>query len=101
METTFNLTLVVDQDEHEQKLAADAARELKIAEAGQKLLARIRQSSKYFGQTVEGQLFPVYITSSGAMMHGVVGGPGGQYRLRDVDIFVVFNEKPVQITFEK
>lgn len=68
---------------------------------GQKLLARIRPSSKYFGQGGEGQLFPVVVAHKGE--YGVIGGPGGQYRQRDVDLFAVFTDdlEPIQITFDK
>lgn len=68
---------------------------------GQRLLARIRASSKYHGQSDEGELFPVIVASKSE--YGVIGGPGGQYRLRDVDLFVVFTDDvdPIQITFEK
>lgn len=69
--------------------------------AGQRLLARIRPSSKYFGQSGDANaLFPIAITST--REYGVTGGPGGQYRMKDVDLFVVFetNPDPIQITFE-
>lgn len=68
---------------------------------GQKLLARIRPSSKYYGQGDEGLLFPVAIASPEE--YGVVGGSGGQYRLNDVDLFAVFAEdaEPIQITFAR
>lgn len=84
--------------------AEHAVFEAKCANAmytGQKLMARIRKSSKYFGQGDEAVLFPVAITSP--KEYGVVGGPGGQYRLSDVDLFVVFDENadPIQITFER
>lgn len=71
-----------------------------LAKTGQKLLARIRPTSKYFGQGGEGQLFPVVVASTGE--YGIIGGPGGQYRLSDVDLFVVFDDgaAPIQITFE-
>lgn len=68
--------------------------------AGQKLLARIRPSSKYFGQGDEGRLFSVAITAPEE--YCVKGGPGGRYRLSDVDLFAVFDsEDPTQITFER
>jgi hypothetical protein len=83
--------------------AAHAAFEAKCEASlvtGQKLFARIRESSKYFGQSDAGQLFPVVVTSQ--KEYTVVGGPGGQYRLKDVDLFVSFEEgaAPIQITFE-
>jgi hypothetical protein len=89
--------------------AEEDARQLKIQQlqaTGQKLFARIRPSSKYYGQGGEvwgdGEdfLFPVVITSSPE--YRVSGGPGGQYRLKDVDLFAEFTSgvPPVQITFE-
>lgn len=53
----------------------------------QNLFARIRKSSKYFGQTPPGELFEVCIVGGGEYL--VQGGPGGQYRLADVDLFVL------------
>lgn len=72
-----------------------------LMSTGQKLLARIRPSSQYFGQGNEGQLFPVVVASRHE--YGVIGGPGGQYRLHDVDLFAVFSDdvEPIQITFEQ
>ena len=69
--------------------------------SGQRLLARIRPTSKYFGQGDEGALFPIAVAS--ADEYCIVGGSGGKYRLRDVDLFAVFSDDvaPIQITFEK
>lgn len=91
----------VDLDVARAQHAAIEARCEVLMGTGQKLLARIRPTSKYFGQGVEGQLFPVVVAHKGE--YGVVGGPGGQYRLRDVDLFAVFSDdvEPIQITFEK
>ena len=71
-----------------------------LAVAGQRLFAKIRPSSKYFGQGVEGELFPVAITPDGE--YPVHGGSGGQYRLLDVDLFVNFDDatQPIQINFK-
>lgn len=71
-----------------------------LAAAGQRLFAKIRPGSKYFEQGVKGELFPVAITPDGE--YPVHGGPGGQYRLLDVDLFVNFDEatQPIQITFQ-
>ena len=64
------------------------------------MMARVSPSSKYHGQREEGALFAVCIGPSGD--YSVFGGPGGQYRLSDVDLFAVFDENrpPTQITFE-
>lgn len=90
---------VIDVEVARTEHAAFEAKCANTMVTGQKLLARIRPSSKYYDQGDEGLLFPVAITSP--KEYGVVGGPGGQYRLSDVDLFVVFDENsdPIQITF--
>jgi hypothetical protein len=55
--------------------------------AGQQLYAQIKRSSKYYGQTDAGAIFPVHILI-GAGDYVVQGWPGGQYRLCDVHILV-------------
>lgn len=67
-------------------------RELEVAKAPAKsvtgrsngigLYAEIKKSSKYYGQTAPGELFAVRSLEKGE--YAVQGGPGGQYRLRDV-----------------
>lgn len=90
----------VDHEAAKARIAAIEAKCDTLRVTGQKLMARIRPSSKYFGQGKEGQLFHVVVTSKHD--YGVIGGPGGQYRLCDVDLFVVFSEdaEPIQITSE-
>ncbi len=90
-----------DMDVARAKMAAHQAKCQELLGTGQKLLARIRPSSKYYGQGNEDALFPVVVTYP--TDYGIVGGPGGQYRHCDVDLFVVFMEdaEPIQITFEK
>lgn len=56
---------------------------------GQQIFAKIKKSSKYFGQGEPGALFPVYIDPTTKWEYCVVGGPGGQYRLADVNFYVV------------
>lgn len=89
----------IDVDKMREEFAAIEARQAVLTNEGQKLLARIRPTSKYYGQGVEGTLFSVCIGPAGE--YSVLGGPGGQYRLSDVDLFAVFDEKkpPTQITF--
>ena len=91
----------IDEDVARASHAAFEAKCHVVRAKGQRLLARIRPSSKYFGQGDEGSLFPVAVAS--ADEYAVVGGPGGKYRLRDVDLFAVFSDDvaPIQITFEK
>lgn len=61
------------------------------AAPGQQLFARLKKSSKYYHQTKPGELFPVLVVpKSGYDAEYVVqGGVGGQYRLADVNLFVV------------
>lgn len=89
----------VDQAQLRKDFASLEAKRAVLTERGQKLLARIRPSSKYYGQGQEDALFAVCIGPSGE--YNVLGGPGGQYRLSDVDLFAVFDEgkAPTQITF--
>ena len=90
---------VVDVEQMRREFAAIEARQAVLTQDGQQLLARIRPTSKYYGQGDEGTLFPVCIGPAGE--YCVLGGPGGQYRLSDVDLFAAFDEKkpPTQITF--
>lgn len=58
----------------------------------QQLYARIKKTSKYYGQNgLEKQNipFPVEVGGRDAFaQHIVVGGPGGSYRLADVRFYV-------------
>lgn len=88
----------IDMGAARAQMAAFDARCAELRGTGQKLLARIRKASKYYGQGNEGELFPVVVASKDD--YGVIGGPGGQYRLADVDLFVVFadGDDPIQLT---
>lgn len=98
-ELTQSPLRVVDVEQMRREFAAIEARQAVLTQDGQQLLARIRPTSKYYGQGDEGTLFPVCIGPTGE--YCVLGGPGGQYRLSDVDLFAVFDDKkpPTQITF--
>ena len=53
------------------------------------LYAKIKRTSKYYGQTSPGELFPVVIDADEAKWeYIVIGGPGGRYRLSDVNLFI-------------
>lgn len=93
----------IDVEEMRGRFAAIESRQADLNTSGQRLLARVRPTSKYSGQggsRQEGALFPVCVGPAG--QYYVAGGPGGQYRLQDVDLFAVFEDSapPVQITFE-
>lgn len=91
---------VIDVDQLRKNFEAIEARRADLTLTGQRLLARIRPTSKYHGQGGENELFPVCIGPGSDYV--VLGGPGGQYRLKDVDLFAVFYEgqSPTQITFD-
>ena len=44
----------------------------------QKLYARIKKSSKYYGQGTKGDLFEVFFVAD-PCGYNVIGGPGGRY----------------------
>ena len=91
--------LVFDMNNTEQRaevnrLKAEKAQKIK---QGQQLYARIKKSSKYFGQTAPGELFGVFVDPAyGA--YCVQGGHGGQYRLEDVHLCVVVDGKTLAIS---
>lgn len=64
----------------------------------QQLFARIKRSSKYYGQTERGALFEVYIRPGDPAQYLVQGGPGGQYRLADVNLFILADGQHVKIS---
>jgi hypothetical protein len=57
---------------------------------GQQLYAKIKRTSKYFRQTKPGEAFPVHVCY-GFDKHdyNVQGGPGSQYRMSDVNLYVI------------
>lgn len=74
--------------------AYETERAEKVKE-GQQLWARIKRTSKYYGQGTKGELFKVRVTTLVFDDYMVLGGPGGQYRLRDVNLYVV--EKGIEV----
>lgn len=58
------------------------------------LYAEIKKSSKYYGQTKPGALFPVWISCGDE--YAVQGGPGGQYRIKDVWLWVLDSERKLK-----
>ena len=63
--------------------------------APQQIYASIRPDSKYFHQTPAGERFKVYILDPDIDGFCIVGGPGGKYRLCDVNLYVLDDGKPV------
>lgn len=73
------------------QIEAEAQERQKVEriERGQHLYAKIKRASKYYGQTPAGALFKVFIDARNTGDEYVVkGGPGGQYRLVDVNLIV-------------
>jgi hypothetical protein len=69
----------------------------------EKLFARIRKSSKYYGQNAiakrQGNYpFPVKMRKRIPDEYVLVGGPGYEYRLSDVDLFALRNDELVCIS---
>lgn len=63
--------------------------------SGQQLYARIKKTSDYAHQT--DKLFPVRVGEPPYDDYAVHGGPGGVYRLRDVDFYVIENGKQYRL----
>lgn len=73
-----------------------------LVQRGQQLYAKIKRSSKYFSQNESakqnGYGFPFKVAIIPAYgEYCVQGGPGGQYALRDVNLFVVEDGKELRI----
>jgi len=71
---------------------------------GQQLYAKIKKNSKYYHQNAwcinepERWGWPFAVTIEPACIdYTVQGGPGGQYRLSDVNLFVVEDGKELRI----
>lgn len=98
MSTTLH-NRVIDEEVARAENNAFEAKCAAMKSRGQQLLAMIRRNSKYFSQTPAGVFFPVVVTPGNG--YCVQGGPGGQYRLSDVFLFVIFDAsaEPIQITF--
>ena len=74
---------------------------------GQQLYAKIKRSSKYCYQNDRaiadpkrwgGFPFPVFVEAGDPMGYIVQGGPGGQYRLSDVRLYVIENGRELKIS---
>ncbi|AXQ50171.1 hypothetical protein DZC31_26600 [Stenotrophomonas rhizophila] len=63
--------------------------------AGQQLFAKIKKSSDYAHQT--DQLFPVRVGTPPYGDYAVHGGPGGVYRLSDVEFYIIEDGKQYRL----
>ena len=90
---------IVDMGTNDYRAKADAyaTEKSERIQRGQQLFARIKRTSKYYGQGDKGALFPVMVCAD-CGDYAVQGGPGGQYRLRDVSLFVVSAGREVRIS---
>jgi len=71
-------------------LAAYEQKREAMLNKGQQLYATIKRSSKYAGQAGEEEMFPVRVMPTQLCGEwNVKGGPGGQYRLEDLSLFIV------------
>lgn len=64
----------------------------------QQIYAQIKRTSKYYGQTEPRALFAVHIAPQGHWEYIVRGGPGGGYRLSDVNLYVVEDGHEIRIS---
>ena len=80
------------------KVAAYEEEKAERVNSGQQLFAKIKRTSKYYGQTERGASFPVFVEAGYADGYVVQGGPGGQYRLRDVNLFVIDGGREMRIS---
>lgn len=75
-----------------------AAAKAKNVKSGQQLYAKIKRSSKYYGQGEKGALFEVFVQAGHPGDYLVHGGPGWQYRLSDVNLFIVDEGREMRIS---
>ncbi|MEW5715071.1 hypothetical protein AB1462_22265 [Pseudomonas sp. SB113] len=69
---------------------------------GQQLYAEIKKSSKYAHQATWAKSqgpypFPVRVVDDRGGLYCVAGGPGGAYRLADVNLYVIEDGKKVRV----
>lgn len=91
----------IDAPEFREEMAREMGEKEARVRRGQQLYAKIKRSSKYYGQGKEGALFEVFVESSPSSspeVYVVQGGPGGQYRLKDVNLYVVEDGRAMRIS---
>lgn len=62
---------------------------------GQQLFAKIKKSSKYYATQSDGTAFPVFIKAGHPEAYVV---QGGEYRLADVNLYVVQDGREMRIS---
>lgn len=95
-----NLRIVdLNTPEGRAEVAREKAEKEAMVRRGQQLYAKIKRNSQYYGQGKEGALFEVFVESSSSPEAYVVqGGPGGQYRLKDVNLYIVEDGRAMRIS---
>lgn len=91
---------VIDMGTAEGRAKVEAYEHAKAekVKSGQQLYAKIKRTSNYYGQGERGALFPVFVEAGYTDGYVVQGGPGGQYRLRDVNLYVVEDGREMRIS---
>jgi hypothetical protein len=84
-------------DEDRKKVEEHRREKAEKVKRGQQLYAKIKKASKYYGQGERGALFEVFVYTGHREGYVVQGGPGGQYRLADVNIYVVEDGSEMRI----
>lgn len=79
------------------KVAAYEEAKAEKVKSGQQLYAKIKKSSKYYGQG-DGALFEVFVEAGNREAYVVQGGPGGQYRLSDVNLYIMEDGRELRIS---
>lgn len=80
------------------KIAEYKRQKAEKVKRGQQLYAKIKRSSKYYGQGKAGALFEAFVEAGEPTGYLVQGGPGGQYKLSDVDLYIVEGGREVRIS---
>ena len=80
------------------KIAEYKTQKAEKVKSGQQLYAKIKRSSKYYGQGKVGDFFEVYVEAGEPTSYLVQGGPGGQYKLSDVNLYIVDGGREVRIS---
>ena len=79
------------------KIADYKRQKAEKVKSGQQIYAKIKKSSKYYGQG-DGGLFEVFVEAGNREAYVVQGGPGGQYRLTDVNLYIVEDGSELRIS---
>lgn len=98
-EKTAIAEIKIDETDQENDCMSPAYKKAKAGYVStkQQLHAKIIKSSKYYGQGEKDALFEVYVRAGAELSYVVQGGPGGQYRLSDVHLYIVDEGREMRI----